>query len=109
MRKKFKRFWKEYGITFDDIIDIVGAALLILFLCTWWIPFTYIAWPQKGVYKMANNTIIWEVQHYGEIIHDFQETFGGEYVYRNKVYFYDERYFSETWCNGYRLSFNELI
>ena len=44
MRKKFKRFWKEYGITFEDIIDIIGAALLIIFALTWWIPFTYIAW-----------------------------------------------------------------
>ena len=44
MRKKFKHFWKEWGITFEDIIDIVGAALLIIFVLTWWIPFTYIAW-----------------------------------------------------------------
>ena len=52
---------------------------------------------------------IWEVQKYGTVVHDFEHAYDGEYRYENKVYYYKGKYFAETWCNGYRLSFSELI
>ena len=52
---------------------------------------------------------IWEVQKYGTVVHDFEHTYDGKYRYENKVYYYKGKYFAETWCNGYRLSFSELI
>ena len=60
---------------------------------------------------MSKSTVIsiWEVQKYGKVVYDFEHTYDGEYRYNNKVYYYKGKYFAETWCNGYRLSFSELI
>lgn len=59
--------------------------------------------------KGEKTMTIWEVQEYGIVVHDFEYTYEGKYRYRNKVYLYKGQYFAETWCNGYRLSFSELI
>ena len=52
---------------------------------------------------------IWEVQKYGKVVYDFEHTYDGVYRYNNMVYYYNGKYFAETWCTGYRLSFCELI
>ena len=51
---------------------------------------------------------IWEVQKYGRVLYDYENTYDGKYRYENKVYYSKGKYFAETWCNGVLL-FTTLI
>lgn len=50
----------------------------------------------------------WEVAKYGIIIDDYDIKIDGNYI-RQKIYKYEDTLYIDTWCNGIKLSFNEVI
>ena len=49
----------------------------------------------------------WQVQHYGDIVDDYQTVIDG-YYFRQKIYKYRGRLYLETWYNGTTPLFKEL-
>lgn len=51
----------------------------------------------------------WNVIKYGTIIDDYEVKIHGTYFIRQKIYLYENKYYIETWNNGYVIHFQELI
>lgn len=51
----------------------------------------------------------WNVIKYGTIIDDYETKIHGTYFIRQKIYLYENKYYIETWNNGYVIHFKALI
>lgn len=49
-----------------------------------------------------------DVTHYGKLVDDYETTVSGNHI-RQKIYFYRDDYYMETWCNGIRYLFTVLV
>lgn len=57
---------------------------------------------------MSKASVDWYVQKYGILIQQKDITFDNDCI-TTKLYYYEGRKFIETWCNGIRLMFHEVI
>ena len=54
------------------------------------------------------NGIDWDVVHYGYLMDVYNAKVSGNFI-TQKIYKYEQRLFIETWCNGIRLHFGEVV
>lgn len=57
---------------------------------------------------MSKSSLDWNVVHYGFLVASKDIVVDGNII-TTKVYLYQDDYFIETWCNGIRLLFHQVI
>lgn len=57
---------------------------------------------------MNEKKLQWYVEKYGVIINEYNVKIEGNYI-GQKIYKFENKLYIETWCNGIKLLFNELI